>query len=339
MKKRKRIFTLDAFKWIAAFLVVAIHTSPLESESALGDFIVTGILARVAVPFFFMLTGFFTLNAAVREKSRALGRAVCKLTVLYLGLTLLYLPVTLYQIVKGSKTITLQSFFRDLIFDGTFYHLWYLPACILGLIIVYFLLKLGRENALIISIFLYLAGLLGDSYFGLMSGSPFLNRIYTALFHVFSYTRNGIFMAPLFLLLGYLCRDYRDKRMVRTALFCAAAFLGMTMEALLLHGAGWQKHDSMYLCLPFVSVNFFHLLLEWERKRRQQNQETQTFSKLWINGPMLVYFLHPLVILVLRGAVKITHLSVFLTFSPLYYISVCLISFLLSAVLLCIRYG
>ena len=45
---------LDAFKVIAALLVVAIHTSPLTTYSPDGDFLLTRSLARVAVPFFFM---------------------------------------------------------------------------------------------------------------------------------------------------------------------------------------------------------------------------------------------------------------------------------------------
>ena len=47
---------LDAFKVIAALLVVAIHTSPLTTYSPDGDFLLTRSLARVAVPFFFSLS-------------------------------------------------------------------------------------------------------------------------------------------------------------------------------------------------------------------------------------------------------------------------------------------
>lgn len=49
----------DIFRVVAAFLVVAIHVSPLETIDATADFIVTRAAARVAVPFFFMMTGYF----------------------------------------------------------------------------------------------------------------------------------------------------------------------------------------------------------------------------------------------------------------------------------------
>ena len=47
---------LDRFRLIAALLVIAIHTSPLGSVSPEGDFYLTRVFARIAVPFFFMVT-------------------------------------------------------------------------------------------------------------------------------------------------------------------------------------------------------------------------------------------------------------------------------------------
>lgn len=43
---------LDRFRLAAALLVVAIHTSPLTCLSPKADFLLTRVLARVAVPFF-----------------------------------------------------------------------------------------------------------------------------------------------------------------------------------------------------------------------------------------------------------------------------------------------
>ena len=50
---------LDGFRLAAAVLVVTIHTSPLASVSPLGDFWLTRVLARLAVPFFLMVSGYF----------------------------------------------------------------------------------------------------------------------------------------------------------------------------------------------------------------------------------------------------------------------------------------
>lgn len=50
---------LDRFRILAALLVAAIHTSPLASVSEGADFFLTRVLARIAVPFFLMVTGQF----------------------------------------------------------------------------------------------------------------------------------------------------------------------------------------------------------------------------------------------------------------------------------------
>ena len=50
---------IDIFKFIAAILVITIHTDPLLSISETANFIQVHYIARVAVPFFIVCTGFF----------------------------------------------------------------------------------------------------------------------------------------------------------------------------------------------------------------------------------------------------------------------------------------
>ena len=49
---------------------------------------------------------------------------------------------------------------------------------------------------------LYLVGLGGDSYYGLVAPVPALKGLYEGIFVLCSYTRNGLFFARCFLLLG-----------------------------------------------------------------------------------------------------------------------------------------
>ena len=79
MDEAKRQGGLDACKLLAALLVVAIHTSPLAELAPLGDFFLTRVLGRLAVPFFFMVTGHFVLGPVLagragQASSTALGR-------------------------------------------------------------------------------------------------------------------------------------------------------------------------------------------------------------------------------------------------------------------------
>ena len=119
MQKRERMSWEDwmCFAWRPLFLVAAIHTSPLEDISAGADFFLTRILARIAVPFFFMVTGQFVLGGF------GVASHVKKLALMYGGAVLLYLPIGIYA--GHYEDIGIWGLLRMLLVDGTFYHLWY----------------------------------------------------------------------------------------------------------------------------------------------------------------------------------------------------------------------
>ncbi|MGN1147822.1 MAG: acyltransferase family protein [Lachnospiraceae bacterium] len=320
-----RIGKLDDFKWIAAFLVVANHTSPLESLNETADFLLTRVLARVAVPFFFMVTGYFVLYVAMQEES-GINRILASLKktgLLYLAVTLFYLPVQFYRVLKEPVTPAALAgkILRDIFFDGTYYHLWYLPASMIGLLIAWLLLRYWKRGVMPVAILLYVVGLFGDSYYGIGVQIPFVKSMYEGMFRLFSYTRNGLLFAPLFLLLGYEMAVWRsklqpDKREAGYALrnFFICLFF-MCVEGLLLHSYDMQRHDSMYLILPICMVYLFRYLLIVPGKEKKK-------SSFYLKGPMLLYFVHPFVILLVRGFVKVTKLSFILTVSPVYYLAV-----------------
>lgn len=59
----------------------------------------------------------------------------------------------------------LPNIIKDIVFDGTLYHLWYLPASIIGAAIAWYLVKkVHYRKAFLIASILYIIGLFGDSY-------------------------------------------------------------------------------------------------------------------------------------------------------------------------------
>ena len=61
------------------------------------------------------------------------------------------------------------------------------------------------------ALLLYLVGLFGDSYYVVVEKLPLLKAFYDRLFELFDYTRNGLFFAPVFLMLGGFIADERRK--------------------------------------------------------------------------------------------------------------------------------
>lgn len=306
---------LDLFRVVAAVLVVAIHTAPLTTYSALGDFWFTRVLARVAVPFFLMVSGYF-----LARKNWRTVRVFWKKTALLYGLcALLYLPLNAYagQLDRG--------FFRRIFTDGTFYHLWYFPGLLLGVPIAWALSRLGLRVALPLAGLLYLIGLGGDSYYGLISQIPAIKTGYNGIFQVFSYTRNGLLYVPLFLLLGAAGLRCSAKLALPGLLFSLGA---MSLEGLWLHRLDVQRHDSMYFFLPLVMVFLFSLLLG------ANSEEDRRCRKL----SALVYVLHPWCIVLVRGGAEVLNLEPLLIENSLgHFAAVLALTFLLAVVLLALR--
>ncbi len=311
---------LDRFRLPAAFLVVAIHTGPLTSFTETGDVFLTSVLARVAVPFFLMVTGFF-LRPRWAEGWAGIRPTWRKTAGLYLAATLLYLPLMVY---KGdfSRENLLWVEFRDLLFNGTFYHLWYFPALLLALPLTLLLIRgLGRRGALGVAGGLYLLGVLGDSWYGLAALLPPLDALYRQLFFFFDYTRNGLFLAPLFLLLGSELARRPELSPKTAAAGLGISFAVMTAEAFWLRSMEWPRHDSMYLALPLVMVFLFSLL----RSRKAPGNEA--LAELGQS----IYVIHPWSIVLVRGGAKVLRLTWLLVDnSVLFYLSVCVLTVLLS---------
>ena len=324
MKNRTAYAGIDAFRMIAALLVIAIHISPLTSVNHTADFILTRVIARVAVPFFFMASGFFLFPQAEDVSAKRLIVFIKKTGILYAAAILLYLPLNLYHGVP-KEWASITGLLKDIFFDGTYLHLWYLPAAMLGAAISWALLRcINEKGALVIVLGLYLIGLLGDSYYGIAEKTPEMKAFYQAVFAVSGYTRNGLFFAPVFFILGARIarRPDRDERK-----FCVMG-LGISIalmiaEGLLLNGLGVQRHDSMYLLLPVCMVFLFRSLLFWKGRNNKRLR----------NISAAVYIVHPLVMVLVYKFAVITDLRWLTDNSMVRFFAVAIVS-LVFAVLL-----
>lgn len=334
MKSTDKTGGLDRFRLVGALLVVAIHTSPLTFISAEADFFLTRILARVAVPFFLMVTGQFVLPRILQPGPRArrrLFRYLARTGIFYLACILLYLPLGIYA--GHYKDLTLPKFLQLLIWDGTFYHLWYFPACMLGMTLLYLLSRrLGVRAIMAICSILYLLGLSGDSYYGLTAYLPPLRSLCDLGFRVWSYTRNGLFLAPLFLMMGAYMGELHGQnshseqsapadeaagnRHLATPLLAAGlvlTLLGMTGEAFGLRCLESLRHDSMYLLLVPVMYCLYGLLLSCPCTACPRLRRIST----------LVYILHPAVIIAVRICARLPHMLPLMEHSLIHYLAVC----------------
>ena len=195
----------------------------------------------------------------------------------------------------------LPNIIKDIVFDGTVYHLWYLPASIIGACIAWFLVKkVGIKKALIVTVLLYTLGMLGDSYYGISEKIPVLKNLYTNIFQVSDYTRNGIFFAPVFFILGGIAAEKSDKISIKKSMTgFIVSFSLMVVEGILLFKFRLQRHDSMYIMLLPCMFFLFTTLTHWRGKRVKKLR----------TSALVIYIIHPMIIVVIRMLAKILGLQ------------------------------
>lgn len=322
---------IDYFRFIAALLIIAIHTSPLGSFSETGDFMLTRIIARVAVPFFLMTSGFFLISRYAYNNSK-LWMFVKKTALIYGAAILIYIPINIYNDYFSMDNL-LPNIIKDIVFDGTLYHLWYLPASIVGATIAWYLVrKFDYRAALIVTGILYFIGLFGDSYYGLSEKIGILDGFYNLIFQIFDHTRNGIFFAPIFFVLGGLIADNRRRiEFIKSICGFSISFVLMFIEALTLHFCNLQRHDSMYIFLLLCMYFFFNIILHFKGKRI-----------IWLRtSSLIIYIIHPMMIVVIRLFAKLFHLEgLLIDNSVVHYIMVCLssVAFGIATTALSVKY-
>ena len=319
MERTKEYGGIDRFRLIAALLIVGIHTYPLVSISEVANFYLIHVFGRIAVPFFLMVTGYFLLPRYLIKKesdTKPLISFIKKTGFIYIMATLLYLPISIYAGHYSGGNL-FAVIVRNIVFDGTFYHLWYLPASIIGVLIVYaFGLKFSLPMVFGMTVVLYIVGLLGDNYWGVISGVSFLRNIYDIGFNIFSFTRNGLFYAPIFLVMGAAIAKMKNRISPRICIIgLAVSLLFMMFEGYLLDRSGASRHSSMYIALlPSMFFLFSFLLAQKGRS-----------SILLRNVSMWIFILHPLLIIVVRGAARVIGLtSLLVENSVIHFVAVCI---------------
>ena len=134
---------IDILKAFCAFLIVCIH---IPFPGIFGMHIVT--LARIAVPIFFMISGYFYSDIITRNGE---VRQIKKIFRLLLAANLIYvLWKVLLSIIWNDEsffqdTFSMKNLFQFLMFNESPFngHLWYLGAILYVLLIVQILRRMG----------------------------------------------------------------------------------------------------------------------------------------------------------------------------------------------------
>ncbi len=255
ISQRKNLDSADVLKFVLSILIVATHTSFFEGYLT--------PLVRLAVPAFFMISGYFFFNRINSCQSKAKQKAYLKKSVthnlkLYFFWFIVLLPLTLY--IRKYHTMGIFSgllhLIRDFLFGSTFQSSWYIIALITGFAIVLFLSdKISQSALVILGVIFYIPSLLSSNYEFVFESFDGLRVIGDSLSKVFLLPCRNFSVSILYIAIGkYLAeKNYEGKTKKYTVTFLLA-FAALIAEYLALKYSGVKIEDTdCYIALPFAA--------------------------------------------------------------------------------------
>lgn len=260
---------IDLFKFISSILVFILHSRIFPLQAVNLNFGITQGICRLAVPFFFVASGFF-----------------------------LFRKMDLYElktdVIKNYCFRLLQLFglWNVLILFGETGHFWYLSATMVAVVSLSICLKTFKMKVFsitLLAVLLYIVGLFGDSYSFVIAPLRSVSLInYTIAVYesLFQTTRNGFFFGFLFVVIGALFAHYDVKITAKKAFVGFLLSLGLLyLEVFLIKNYVSSVLYNMYVSLIPATFFLFAFAMNVNLKDRPIYRRLRTVS-------MLVYFMH-----------------------------------------------
>lgn len=261
--QKKQYELINALKIIAAFFVVGIH---VHFPGDFGRAFVA--VARFAVPFFFMVSGFFSCYDDKTVLNAKYKRKISHVTVLFLGGTMLYFLFNLAVSVVNSdvknylsELLTAENFIGFLLFNHTCVSdfLWFLPALIYVYAVFFVLEKKGITKKMYFLVpLLFIAGVLLRELPEFIDGMP-------SLFSKAYLCRNWLFVGLPFFMTGHYIRNNEEQLTTKISdISLILIMLISTAEAVVADMLHVQK--ALYIGTFFAVVSLFVFSLKKEGK-------------------------------------------------------------------------
>lgn len=322
--------TVDFVKYICSIFVIIIHTSPGLPYSKLLNFVMINIIGRIAVPFFFVASGYFmSKNLQLKRDNAYFKKYMTSLIKLYLIWSMIYVPFGLLWIHQNLDIPVYMypiALCIALFYIGTYYHLWYIPALIFSLTIIYWLEKrVSFRYILVITLILFTLGSV-ETYYGWIEQTPFLT-IVDGYFSIFQTTRNGLFLGLCFTSWGfYLAKEQRRLQISKPGILSILFFIGMIVEAMMLYGSNNKDMNFLFMSIPFT-ICFFEYCLQHKLSWKLDFKKLREYSSYY-------YFTHAIFLVLIPELLRLIGKQHYYEMHGLFrFISVLLCTHILSAYL------
>ena len=269
----------DALRFVAFCAVVVLHA--LGDTSGQPGAALVGNVMRFAVPFFFLLSGYFLSGTA--SFSTILLRTLRRLVPVFLVWLVIYMWAAGDLATFGRPALMA----RYLVTGGPAYHLWFLPALGIGIVIVAAMRRFSVLLALLA---------MGLFVFGLAFGA-YRDALHLPDLPIGS--RNGPFFSVPFIALGYLAAQ---RSIPSAGVGVAVALAGLTLQCVesFVLSSGWKTSASADYFVGTAPFAFGILVLSFHLKNSPVTKWTAELGRtaLWM------YCIHALILSMLANYVQ-----------------------------------
>ena len=329
--ENKKYPMVNIMRMVCALLVIVIHTMAFNQFGNAAKYITSDVIARIAVPFFFITSGFFLYSKINQEGY--IKKYIKKLFLVYLIITaisaVLLFPLimnTIYTQCNGVADVFIL-FAKILLVNGFPGALWYFPALIFSTIFVSVFLKKNWIKPLIgFAILFFVIGLMGDSYQTLVANTP-LMKIVDIYNVAFDLTRNGFCIGVPFIVIGALINKFNLKDRInhvgRLILIFSAVY---GLEAYLVISKDLFRDTNIYITLAFIVPLIFIWALNSKVSISDRTSNLFKEMSLWVYG------FHQLIQLAALAYLKVNPKATFF-----FYLMVVCITIFIAYIISCKR--
>lgn len=319
MEKSKRNINIDILRCILAFLVVAIHTLNLKTNAR---YII--IVARSAVPIFFILSGYFMYDVKIDNIKKRIKNTFILLIISNLFFAM-WSIISNYNNLRydfWDKTFNFKNIIKFTILNNSIYrgHLWFIGALLYCQILLYlekryFNKKIKYNIRIIITMILLIILVIFSEIINIKS-------IY--------YFRNFLFLGLPYYYIGILIKERYKKKLICKnylgGLFILLVISLNFVEVLIL-----KCMNRDYLLEHYISTIPLSIITVITIISLNNKQNNNVFSIIGQQYSLYIYLIHVIIIDIILKFEKIINIQInqYVFWILTFFISV-IISFILK---------
>ena len=252
-EQKKEYAAVDIFKMFCAFLVMLIHTKPFDSvflaDAALG------IITRFAVPFFFTTAGYFFYKKLSDHPEESVSILKGYLLRLFRFYAIWFLIFRVQNRLMSGGVKSLPFYVKQFFFTTDGSPLWFVPALIWAIILVYLLSRFMKPAfVFLIGMLCLLIGYTFSTLLGITENSAVFHLIKP--FTDFIGIQGGLFFAFPYTAMGALLSTVRIRKQHRKDSITVMLFLALlSVESLV--AVTCLKAPLTFLWLSAVPMTWF----------------------------------------------------------------------------------